>query len=575
MTRLGRTLVLSSFVIASISASKLAHAQPPEPTDPEGMAMGGAPGTYPTTVTAANIDVEQFTPAELNGANQNNMRVTIPASGPIQWTESRHNEGDMALLIGPGMPSDPSYFPPAEFVDNYGPIALGAFENTTLAWRVNQQTGALLATARHNGVNYGNDFTVNGSAVGTIHGVAYFNSTGAQGWGFRMNDGVFANGGNGSSDLQMGVAGFNDADFGEANFSTGVAYFPYQQGWIGAWVNGADDGEATFGSSSMDLPTSTVNWTGSQATVQLPGVNSASDGMLFVAPTHDNNNTNIAAAFPNAGGWTVSVREDDNATFSGNQDSLVTGGQNGFQFLYVPYSAPRLIGGHVNGANGSLINSAGDQGFTLTRTSAGEYALSVNGPGPAKLGEDDGMLILSVAGSMPGSPTFADRTFLSYEYDSASGDFIIQSREVSASGQPVPPSENQFGDVLSLRDSNFYFAWIDFANPLAPAPAGILGDYNANGTVDAADYVLWRDNLNGNVTLPNDSTPGTVSQEDYTVWRANFGMSAGAGASAAAGSIPEPTSLVLCAMVPWLVARRRVRPAFNSLHSSRAGRHVR
>ena len=78
----------------------------------------------------------------------------------------------------------------------------------------------------------------------------------------------------------------------------------------------------------------------------------------------------------------------------------------------------------------------------------------------------------------------------------------------------MPTSEDQFGNVLSLRDSNFYFAWISFTNPLQPAAAGIAGDYNANGTVDAADYVLWRDNLNSTVMLPNDPTPGNVTPED-------------------------------------------------------------
>jgi hypothetical protein len=155
------------------------------------------------------------------------------------------------------------------------------------------------------------------------------------------------------------------------------------------------------------------------------------------------------------------------------------------------------------------------------------------------------MLILSVAGSMSGNAAFADRTFLSYEFDSASGDFLIQSREVSQTGQPVPPSQNQFGDVLSLRDSNFYFAWVSFTNPLAPAAAGIPGDYNASGAVDAADYVLWRDNLNGTATLPNDPTPGNVTQDDYTVWRNNFGQTTSAGALASSGPVPEPASGVL------------------------------
>ena len=53
-------------------------------------------------------------------------------------------------------------------------------------------------------------------------------------------------------------------------------------------------------------------------------------------------------------------------------------------------------------------------------------------------------------------------------------------------------------------------------------PAALTGDYNGNGTVDAADYVLWR---NGG-PLQNDSTPATVGPEDYNVWRANFGKPA-------------------------------------------------
>jgi hypothetical protein len=53
------------------------------------------------------------------------------------------------------------------------------------------------------------------------------------------------------------------------------------------------------------------------------------------------------------------------------------------------------------------------------------------------------------------------------------------------------------------------------------------GDFNNNGTVDAADYVLWR---NGG-PLANDPTPG-VQPDDYNYWRANFGRTVGAGSHA-------------------------------------------
>jgi hypothetical protein len=78
-------------------------------------------------------------------------------------------------------------------------------------------------------------------------------------------------------------------------------------------------------------------------------------------------------------------------------------------------------------------------------------------------------------------------------------------------------------------------------------PAGVDGDFNGDGTVNAADYVAWR---NGG-PLQNDPTPG-VQPGDYDVWRANFGRTAGAGAAGAAG-VPEPTTLVISAIAAMLV----------------------
>jgi hypothetical protein len=57
------------------------------------------------------------------------------------------------------------------------------------------------------------------------------------------------------------------------------------------------------------------------------------------------------------------------------------------------------------------------------------------------------------------------------------------------------------------------------ARASAFSTAGISGDFNNNGAVDAADYVLWR---NAGL-LQNDPTPG-VQSDDYDAWRANFGQ---------------------------------------------------
>lgn len=79
----------------------------------------------------------------------------------------------------------------------------------------------------------------------------------------------------------------------------------------------------------------------------------------------------------------------------------------------------------------------------------------------------------------------------------------------------------------------------------------VPGDYNNNGLVDAADYVIWR-KTNGTATqLQNEVsgvTPGQVTQEDYDAWRARFGNTSGSGGGAldgSGGSVPEPASVLL------------------------------
>jgi len=72
---------------------------------------------------------------------------------------------------------------------------------------------------------------------------------------------------------------------------------------------------------------------------------------------------------------------------------------------------------------------------------------------------------------------------------------------------------------------------------IATAPPILAGDYNDDGNVDAADYVLWRKGG----TLANDDTPGN-QPGDYGVWVQNFGEPA---AGSGGGAVPEPGTIVL------------------------------
>jgi hypothetical protein len=86
------------------------------------------------------------------------------------------------------------------------------------------------------------------------------------------------------------------------------------------------------------------------------------------------------------------------------------------------------------------------------------------------------------------------------------------------------------------------------------------GDYNKNGVVDAADYVVWRETLSQ--MGPNLAADGNANNQvdpgDYEVWRANFGAVGAASRAAQAAalatspprlggpwSVPEPTSIAV------------------------------
>lgn len=89
------------------------------------------------------------------------------------------------------------------------------------------------------------------------------------------------------------------------------------------------------------------------------------------------------------------------------------------------------------------------------------------------------------------------------------------------------------------------------------------GDYNADGVVDAADYVVWRKSVGSESLLAADgNSDGIVDQLDYGVWRSNFGHVVGQGASAGTPfNVPEPSSL---ALIAWAIAIFRCRRRFDA-----------
>jgi hypothetical protein len=83
-----------------------------------------------------------------------------------------------------------------------------------------------------------------------------------------------------------------------------------------------------------------------------------------------------------------------------------------------------------------------------------------------------------------------------------------------------------------------------FADVIPAAPPLADGDFNLDGVVDAADYVVWR--KDGNVNYSDD---------DYSAWRMNFGMGSATGASSSV--VPEPSMVVGLLIAAMVFSLRR------------------
>jgi hypothetical protein len=134
--------------------------------------------------------------------------------------------------------------------------------------------------------------------------------------------------------------------------------------------------------------------------------------------------------------------------------------------------------------------------------------------------------------------------------DAITGGFVFESPELplqTTSYQP-PTGVLEVGVdyvyciLLGDIDTTGIFAengsWA-FSNPFRLT---IAGDFNTDGIVDAADYVVWRKDFSGDQAM-------------YDAWRANFGASLGPGsgsvlpsAAPLSASVPEPTALALAAL---------------------------
>jgi hypothetical protein len=310
----------------------------------------------------------------------------------------------------------------------------------------------------------------------------------------------------------------------EVNFNTSVAWFQFASGFRGAHVDGAT-GNLPAGGFNGVAQSMVTRTAAGRYTVDL-GVNSQSDGILFV--TGNNNENIVVQTGPAANGDNWDVRVAANSV-----NHATTGLDRDWSFLYLPYQTPGLIGGYFDGLTGTTLESSGN--FTMSKTATGQYQLTVPGETP-----QTGMLLLSVAYQANSGVIAPDDNILTYEAGPGNT-FTINSLDLPALGT---------GPGYGFQDTKFVWAFMSFDEPIEPFV--LPGDYNRDALVDQADYHTWRSQF-GRTTgwrSADGNGDGTVDTADYVYWRNQAGT--------AAAGVPEPNcALPILACVIAARLRRR------------------
>lgn len=146
-----------------------------------------------------------------------------------------------------------------------------------------------------------------------------------------------------------------------------------------------------------------------------------------------------------------------------------------------------------------------------------------------------------------------------WEADGANGsNQIIETSGLSGSSDVGIGEEILLGNIVQLGEpENLAFTYLTaegtFSTPVnyVGTLVGLPGDFNNDDVVDVEDYTVWRDNLGGNSSVLNGNGSGaaTVVAADYAVWEFNFGRTVAPPAGVVQAQVPEPSTVVLAAMV--------------------------
>jgi hypothetical protein len=265
----------------------------------------------------------------------------------------------------------------------------------------------------------------------------------------------------------------------------------------------------------------------------------------------------------------------DVINFDPNPDPAVTNDEG---IIFISDDAKVVFENDYIGAGGSLIIQPGGDLEVLARNSfvtAGNLSVGLS---PTEWSHIDvvgdvgiaGKLTVSLSGFAPGSLSVGDSfEIISFGGDIGGVNFDDPLRPRPDFGAPPAFTELQLASLASLGlPVNAVLAPVFTSNSvsvsviLAAGITTVVGDYNGNGVVDAADYIIWRKNVGSSTVLPNDPYGGIIGATQYNTWVANFGEIAGGPGGGSLGIVPEPTGLGLLFIGGMLaLACRRPRQA--------------
>jgi hypothetical protein len=242
--------------------------------------------------------------------------------------------------------------------------------------------------------------------------------------------------------------------------------------------------------------------------------------------------TSAAFPFTPVGGWLEGKAGEASRDFNGGLD---LSGNNGD--IFVSFLLRKNVNGGTSGDNVEVTLADGtNQVVRVGSTSDDKFFLGLavgSGQavvgGPLTIGQTY-FVVLKGTASASGNDVFSAAF-----YDPAE---IVPGTEPAAWDLTWGTSSSVILNTLRLAmgtnatgafdEFRLGSTWADVA--IAP----LAGDFNSDGRVDAADYVVWRKGLGT-----------TYTQDNYNAWRANFGATLEAdGSSVGNGTaaVPEPAA---------------------------------